>query len=280
MRILTQPPQLDGVPESLRPLVAAALAKEPEDRPSAAGLLAGLMAGDTPRDAIPIATAVADEGERPRPRRSRVVAATAVALAVLLAVAGGLVLRSREADRIVVGRSSVFGSPPPANGPSSAAASADPYASVPGAGRRTLIHVAEIDHDLSLDRHWYEVTASDGGGVDALFVLQPAGVDFVIRSLRSTGHPQDKPTCVGVKLIPDDNGAWLQATECRRSPATLFSLRSTGDKDDEGRPTFYIYNDAYGYAMWNAKHKKVSVDQTDALDPGTSFSFVDRGPVQ
>jgi serine/threonine protein kinase len=274
MRILTQPPQLDGVPQPLRGLVTAALAKEPADRPSARELLAGLMAGDAPRDYI---VPPDESGRRTQPRRRRLVVSAGTAAAVLVAAVVGLSFRSRDDSEAGTGRSVVPGSAP-AGRSSSAAGSTDPYATLPGSGRRTLIHVAEIDRDLSLDRHWYEVTASDGTGDDALFVLEPAGVDFVIRSLRSIGHPQDEPTCVGVKLIPGD-GAWLQATECRRSQATLFTLTATGDKDDQGHPTFHIYNQAYGYALWDAKQKKVGVDQTDEADPSTSFSFVDRGPL-
>ncbi|WP_237108023.1 serine/threonine-protein kinase, partial [Nonomuraea sp. MG754425] len=43
-RILFEPPRLEGVPAMLRPAVAAALAKEPADRPGAAGLLRALLA--------------------------------------------------------------------------------------------------------------------------------------------------------------------------------------------------------------------------------------------
>ncbi|WP_181448681.1 serine/threonine-protein kinase [Nonomuraea aridisoli] len=43
-RILFEPPRIDGVPALLRPAVAAALAKEPADRPKAADLLRALLA--------------------------------------------------------------------------------------------------------------------------------------------------------------------------------------------------------------------------------------------
>ncbi|MGW4799502.1 serine/threonine-protein kinase [Nonomuraea sp. NPDC004297] len=43
-RILFEPPRLEGVPAMLRSAVAAALAKEPADRPGAAGLLRALLA--------------------------------------------------------------------------------------------------------------------------------------------------------------------------------------------------------------------------------------------
>ncbi|GAB2922094.1 protein kinase [Nonomuraea fastidiosa] len=57
-RILFEPPRLDGVPAPLRPTVAAALAKDPAERPLAAALLRALLAaggvGDSwnPRQAV------------------------------------------------------------------------------------------------------------------------------------------------------------------------------------------------------------------------------------
>ncbi|MEV0609353.1 protein kinase [Polymorphospora rubra] len=44
-RILTQPPNLDGIPESLREPLSRALAKDPADRPTAQELVAMLLAG-------------------------------------------------------------------------------------------------------------------------------------------------------------------------------------------------------------------------------------------
>ncbi|MEV7626912.1 protein kinase [Actinoplanes sp. NPDC089786] len=272
MRILTQPPRLDGLPDPLRGVVAAALAKQPEDRPSARELLAQLVPGEIPPDDQ---VAPARPGHRTRRRTGLIVAAAGTAVAILAGSAVGLSLRSK--DKPVATAPSPR--PSAAARPSPAPSSADPYASLPGGGRRTQIHVAEIDRNLSLDRHWYEVTASDGTGVDTLFVLEPAGVDFVIRSLRSEGHFQDAPTCLGVKLVPGE-GSWLQAADCRRSKATLFSVTATGRTDDQGRPTFYISNEAYGHVLWDAKTKKANVDQIGEVDPTTSFSFVDRGPLQ
>ncbi|MFF5208155.1 protein kinase [Streptosporangium sp. NPDC000396] len=52
-RVLSVQPQLDMLPEQLRPLIAASLAKDPQDRPSARELLLALVSGDgrldTPR---------------------------------------------------------------------------------------------------------------------------------------------------------------------------------------------------------------------------------------
>jgi hypothetical protein len=51
-RILTQPPHLNGLPESLRELVALSLSKDPEERPSARELL-DMLLGDDHRGSRP-----------------------------------------------------------------------------------------------------------------------------------------------------------------------------------------------------------------------------------
>jgi serine/threonine protein kinase len=53
-RILHDDPDIEAVPESLKPLVSAALAKKPEDRPTARDLLSALAAGP---DAAPVVVA-------------------------------------------------------------------------------------------------------------------------------------------------------------------------------------------------------------------------------
>jgi hypothetical protein len=79
---------------------------------------------------------------------------------------------------------------PAGSGPSDQASSAP----VPAAGpartgtaailadeRRTLIHLVKIDRDLAVPFP-DEVVASDGTGKDALFVLLPTGVNYLIQS--------------------------------------------------------------------------------------------------
>ncbi|MEU6073701.1 protein kinase [Micromonospora sp. NPDC047074] len=91
-RILTQPPQLDGLPEPLQEPVRAALAKEPADRPTAPELLAMLLGTrsgaaaptvDQPRAAVP------ERPTRPaRHRRAALIALAALPVLVGLTVAG------------------------------------------------------------------------------------------------------------------------------------------------------------------------------------------------
>jgi hypothetical protein len=200
----------------------------------------------------------------------------AAALAVLLA--GGLFglhrLASGAADSEVA-------SPPLHSGSPSAhpeASLADLNASILRGNRRTLIHLAEIDRDLSLDRHAYEVEASDGTGVRSLFVLVPVGVDYLIKSLRSEGHPGDGETCLGVKVIPDKASS-LVVAECSPSKATLFALSPTGARDDKGRPTYHVVNETYGFVQWSKGRKAVIVEEVGDATPTASFSFVDRGAI-
>jgi hypothetical protein len=93
-RILTQPPELSGLPTSLQRVVARTLAKDPADRPTAHELLDLLLDLDTgAKSPELLRTAVAAQQARPpaadgaRPRRTRrLVAAGAAVLA--LAVGG------------------------------------------------------------------------------------------------------------------------------------------------------------------------------------------------
>ena len=98
-RILTQPPRLNGLPESLRDPVRLALSKDPADRPTAAELLAMLL-GERP---VPRPAAAPPAPPIRTNRAGRVLLAT---LATLLVVAGltivGLVMEQRNA-RVTAG---------------------------------------------------------------------------------------------------------------------------------------------------------------------------------
>ena len=140
--------------------------------------------------------------------------------------------------------------------------------------RRTLIHMVEIDRDLALPFP-DELKAGDGTGQDALFALVPTGVDHMIQSVQPT---EGEPPCLGVKVHPEDE-AELVATECAPTKATLFSISATGRRDEKGRPTYLIYNDAHGFIQWWDDKSEIYVEHTGDGPPDTTFSFVDRGPV-
>jgi eukaryotic-like serine/threonine-protein kinase len=306
MRILTQPPDLSGLPGSLRDLVAQALVKNPDERPTARGLLDALLAGDTPQAGVTTAVAVAASealaarvvnvrseeaptvGRPGAERRRRGLRGVAVTAAVLIVLFGaglaGLRALSHSGQDTAdnPSRAGIPGTSAPVS-PSLSTAGSKPSAVETNAAilrgnRRTLIHLAEIDRDLALDYHDYDVAASDGTGTKSQFVLVPMGVDYLIKSLRGEGHTDDSETCLGVKVVPDKTST-LVAADCGATKATVFSLNPTGAKDDKNRPTYRIYNEAYGFVQWSATRKVVFVEEVGDADPTASFSFVDRGAI-
>ncbi|WP_153040237.1 serine/threonine-protein kinase [Actinoplanes sp. TFC3] len=94
-KILTQPPNLDGLPDPLRTVVARSLAKDPRERPTAHELL-DMLLSDGSTEARTLArspelrkAADAVRRNRPRPGRRRVAFAAALTVA---AAAGGVIL--------------------------------------------------------------------------------------------------------------------------------------------------------------------------------------------
>ncbi|MDG4785203.1 protein kinase [Micromonospora sp. WMMD1102] len=140
--------------------------------------------------------------------------------------------------------------------------------------RQTLIHFAEKDRDLALPLP-DEVVPSDGTSVESLFALVPVGVDYMIKSMQPNNG---EPRCLGVKINPTD-WATLVGTECRPSKATLFSITSTGRRDDKGRPTYTIFNEEEGLVQWSESKSEIYVQFPGDADPNATFSFVDRGPL-
>ena len=295
MRILTQAPDLTGLAEPLRGIVARALAKDPAERPTARELLDLLLtAGRAPAPAtvaIPPfrpgpAGGVPDDHAVPavatgtvvttRPRRRLPVVLSGLAVLLVLVAGGWALARNATAprgdDRAQAPAASGSGGPS-VTAPAPAPARTGTPAILAGE-RRTLIHVVEIDRDLAVPSPG-EVVTSDGTGKDALFALLPTGVDHLIQSLAPGGG---EPSCLGVK-VHDDRASSLVATACDATKATLFSIGETGDKDDKNRPTYTIYNDAHGYVQWWDDRSEIYVQPTGDGPPGTTFSFVDRGPV-
>ena len=111
VRILTQPPDLTGVPESLRDLLARALQKDPRQRPTALELLDLLLPRSRPADAVAgpvpathrrdVQNAVTEQVQPQRAaphrrRRTRRLGLIAAAGALLVLVAGAAVVLSHE----------------------------------------------------------------------------------------------------------------------------------------------------------------------------------------
>ncbi|MFE9191907.1 serine/threonine protein kinase [Micromonospora sp. NPDC007208] len=311
MRILTQPPDLTGLGGPLRELVSRALEKDPAARPTARELLDGLLTaarpvgaggpvpllGAAPPASVSPAAGGVDQGARSIPpglatagragsrRRGWLTAlgATAAVIAVLVpAYLFGPQLLSGQAKPNPVtptggpatsgpaATASASGSGRPTASPS---ASVDPTRAMLAGQRRFLLHAVEIDRDLSLPSHG-ELEVGDGTGKDALFVLEPVGVDYMIKSVNpDIAH---RP-CLGVKLDSEGNKS-LVGAECHPTKATLFAISREG-RDDKGRTSYAITNDEYGPVQWSPTKKEIYVEFLGDAPLDTTFSLVDRGAV-
>ena len=165
------------------------------------------------------------------------------------------------------------GTPTPSPSAASPSTSVDRTRAILAGQRQILLHVVEIDRDLSLPFDG-EVGVSDGTKPDARFVLDPVGVDFMIKSLNpEIAH---RP-CLGVK-IDEEGYASLVGTECNPGGATLFGVSREG-KDDKGRLSYAIVSEKYGVVQWSPSQKKIYVEVLGDAPVGTTFSLVDRGAV-
>ncbi|MEV6597845.1 serine/threonine-protein kinase [Actinoplanes sp. NPDC051346] len=275
LRILTEPPLLTDLPSALHDLVERALAKDPADRPTARQLLDALLAGPGPVVEPPVPPPPAPEPEKPAPaspagqkRRGKVVSVVLAVLAVAALVAAATltdVFRGQPGSLPV--RPSGMGTP----APPSVTPSTDESAIFAG-NRRALLHLAEIDRDLALPEKG-PARASAGTGDDALFSLDPVGVDYLIKSVVPD---KDGERCLGVRVDPAGPGS-LTATDCEVTKATLFVITPTGEKDDKGRPTYSLSNAEYGLVQWSEERRAVYVEHPDDFPDDLTVSFVDRG---
>jgi serine/threonine protein kinase len=158
-RIVHEAPDISAVPPGLRPLVEAALAKDPQARPTAPQLLAGLTNSqltspgyDNPTQTVlaqtwhpsatgpmgptPVPTGPGLTGPGPRsPRRRRALLPVVLALAFLLAAGGtalGLALASKPSTPTVSGSTTA-----PASSPAQPSSSAATTPTSPAAGTST-----------------------------------------------------------------------------------------------------------------------------------------------
>ncbi|GAA2184868.1 serine/threonine-protein kinase [Micromonospora lupini] len=313
MRILTQPPDLAGLGGPLRELVARALEKDSAARPTARELLDGLLTaadpggaggpaarlGATPTAVVLPAAGGTGQGRPTMPPGPATAGRTGsrrrgwpTMLGVTAAVIAVVVPASLFGPKLLGGRSTperagstVTGSPAP-SGPATTAsvpasrtpaaspsASVDPTDAMLAGKRRILLHVVEIDRDLSLPSHG-ELEVGNGTGKDALFVLEPVGIDYMIKSVNpEIAH---RP-CLGVKRDGEGNKD-LVGAECRPSDATVFALSREG-RDDKGRTSYAILNDEYGVVQWSPTKREIYIEFLGDAPVDTTFSLVDRGAV-
>ncbi|MCG5468961.1 protein kinase [Micromonospora sp. LAH09] len=309
MRILTQPPDLSGLGGTLRELVSRALEKDPAARPTARELLDALLTAAAPRgdagpaqplvltSALKVSPAAGGDGQStPSPlgavdrtgtsRRRRLTAlgaiAAVIALVVPAAVFGPQLLRNLSKPDPVSPTTAggpATDAPTPTAAPTSKTTTgtpppaADSTRAILAGQRRILVHVVEIDRDLSLVLG-EAVSVGDGTGPDALFALEPVGVDYMIKSLNpDVVHLP----CLGVKIDADGDKS-LVNTECEISAATLFGISPEG-KDDKGRTSYAIVSEKYGVVQWSPSQKNIYVEFMGDAPLSTTFSLVDRGAV-
>ncbi|MCA2212056.1 serine/threonine-protein kinase [Jidongwangia harbinensis] len=306
VRIMTQPPDLTGVPMSLREPVARALAKQPHDRPTARELLDLLLAGapsgatarvshETPflREIVqPADRSTADVPVRrpvPAPRRvpgrsrnrrpdlrhwpARLGLAALLAAMLAGGLAGRALLTHREAgaDRAPAATGVLTGpSPQPVN---ASVPAQNPDAVLAGQ-QRTLLHLADTGKNLAV-RADGKVAVSPADAADAQFVLVPRDGAYLIRSLRD-GLPAER-SCLGVRT-PRNGLPSLAAGACADGVATLFEVAPTAGRDKENRPTYRVRNRVHGVVRWSDDRFEALVEQPADESAGTAFSLVDRGP--
>ncbi|MFI5494153.1 serine/threonine-protein kinase [Actinoplanes sp. NPDC051859] len=293
MRILTRPPDLDGVTGTLRDLVEHALAKDPADRPTARQLLDALVEGGPVAAAVPpptVPTPSAQHSHRSPGRRrallpARPIGRIALAAAVLALLAGaGLTANALAEDRAVTPEVPVTAALAPSATPSAPAKEAATRPSrVQGffaGGRKAVIHLSELDDNIYIypGGGSAEVTSAIGeldAEDETQFALEPFGVDYQIKWL-SQDHPDH---CLGVRINPGID-AILVTAPCHQTDATVFEVSATGAKDTDGNPTYAILSRAYGVVHWSEQDQKIIVQEAgDAPTGATTFVFLDRGPL-
>ncbi|WP_305784184.1 serine/threonine-protein kinase [Symbioplanes lichenis] len=274
VRIMTQPPELTGVPGPLRELVARSLAKYPGERPSARELLDALLdtssrpvAAVTPGPVLPPADdTVVVAPAAPSRRRLR---AGAIAVGAMVLGAGGLVAGHEVGLTGGDSRTAVTTGMAETAGP----AARDAATGILAGQRRFSIRLRESGRYFTMDDARQELTVGDGTGSASEFVLEPVGVDYMIRSLAGESFA-GPDRCLGVQRGDD---IWpVVSTACTPTPGRLFSLRDTGEQDDKGRPLYSIATEG-GWLLWDEDAKRSSVTEVGEGRFADKYSLVDRG---
>jgi eukaryotic-like serine/threonine-protein kinase len=283
MRILTGEPDLAGLPEQLKQVVARALAKDPRERPTARELLDLLVAGGTGGGTGALAAVALQQ---------RPTAALPTRMPVLSRRAQ-IILTGTAALLLLVGASllglGLFGYGPLATGGDTPAeqgtdsgtaggglapagitepiTQAETNAAILRGERQVAFHVEELDKYVTLGEHDDAVSAA--AGATSVYALLPVGVDYQIRLL-------DGDSCLGVKLAEGAAGSLTRAA-CEQTGATVFSLVPTGAFDSHSRPTYTLRNENYGALLWEPAGKTLVVGELGGWTPNVSISLVDRG---
>ena len=275
MRILTQPPDTSGVPESLRAVVEWGLAKYPEQRPTAREVLDALLGSPTQRMPA-VAAAVpppADTASVPKPQPPSRRTGSKVRRAVLAVVAVAVLLLAGLIGVNQLGG----GSGPTTTAPTEAvqAGPDDATGAILAGRRRISIRLTEIDRFLMLDRNSEELEVSDGTGSQSQFVLEPVGTEYLIHSLAGEAYagPAD---CLGVRIRPGEPTNPVVNAACNPGKGTLFTLTASGAQDGEGHPTYSIGSE-YGWVQWDAEAKRSEVTRDGDQQSADKYSFIDRG---
>jgi hypothetical protein len=214
-RILTQPPELTGLPQPLRALVERTLAKDPADRPTAHELLDLLLAAEGSdagtldrRPQLRRAAEAARQTKRPRAGRTRRRVLAALGL-VILAV--GTPVAARSAPRIAAALSADSGAAvTPTGSASSAAATAAP--------RRRVVQGPSMIDRLDRPGQW-TATGDDSGKCafahDRLEVTTKSSAEY-----RCEGPPD---------IVAGDQSIAVDATILTAGACAVIWLRSVSD---------------------------------------------------
>jgi eukaryotic-like serine/threonine-protein kinase len=145
-----------------------------------------------------------------------------------------------------------------------------------GGERRTVLHLAEVDKNLYLNRSG-ELAAHENADARSEFALLPAESGHFIESLAATSSGERQ--CLRVEPQDDDAGA-ITLGGCAPNTATRFDLVPTGKRDTHGHPTFTIHDQTNGAVEWSSVRSQLYLKPKGDTPVGTTVSFADRGALR